>query len=49
MSVVGREAIVFIDITEYRTSGSPRRWVGTWDLVLIDGAWRMDAPHLASG
>jgi serine/threonine-protein kinase len=46
MSVARREAIVYIDITEYRTSGSPRHWVGTWDLVLINGAWRMDEPHL---
>jgi hypothetical protein len=46
MSVARREAVVYIDITEYRSSGSPRRWVGTWDLVLINGAWRMDDPHL---
>jgi hypothetical protein len=46
MSVARREAVVYIDITEYRTSGSPRHWVGTWDLVLINGAWRMDDPHL---
>jgi serine/threonine-protein kinase len=49
ISVARRKAVVYIDITEYRTSGSPRRWVGTWDLVLIDGAWRMDDPHLSGG
>jgi tRNA A-37 threonylcarbamoyl transferase component Bud32 len=49
MSLAGRDAVVYIDITEYRSSGAPRRWVGTWDLVLIDGAWRMDDPHLTGG
>jgi tRNA A-37 threonylcarbamoyl transferase component Bud32 len=49
MSVARREAVVFIDITEYRMSGAPRRWVGTWDLVLINGVWRMDEPHLTGG
>jgi hypothetical protein len=49
MSVARREADVYIDITEYRSSGSPRHWFGTWDLVLINGAWRMDDPHLAGG
>lgn len=49
MSVARREAVVYIDITEYRTSGSPRHWFGTWDLVLINGAWRMDDPHLSGG
>ncbi len=49
ISLARREAVVFIDITEYRRSGSPRHWVGTWDLVLINGAWRMDDPHLTGG
>ena len=49
MSVARREAVVFVDITEYRRTGEPRRWVGTWDLVLINGAWRMDDPHLSGG
>ena len=47
MSLARREAVVFIDITEYRTSGAKRRWVGTWDLVLSAGAWQLDDPHLA--
>lgn len=49
MSVSSRASVVSIDITEYRSSGSPRRWVGTWDLVLLNGAWLMDRPHLAAG
>jgi serine/threonine-protein kinase len=49
MSVARREAVVNIDITEYRRTGSSRHWFGTWDLVLISGAWRMDDPHLAGG
>jgi hypothetical protein len=49
ISLARGEAVVFIDITEYRRSGGPRRWVGTWDMVLINGAWRMDDPHLAGG
>jgi serine/threonine-protein kinase len=49
MSVARRTAVVFIDITEYRSAGAPRHWVGTWDLVLINGAWRMDDPHLSGG
>jgi hypothetical protein len=49
MSVSSRTAVVAIDITEYRSSGSPRRWVGSWDLVLINGAWLMDDPDLAAG
>jgi hypothetical protein len=49
MSVAGRQAVVSIDITEYRSSGAPRHWFGTWDLVLSGGAWLMDAPHLSGG
>jgi len=49
MSVARREAVVAIDITEYRTSGSARHWFGTWDLVLVDGRWLMDDPHLSGG
>ena len=49
MSVARREAVVFIDITEYRSSGAARHWVGTWDLVLVNGAWLMDEPHLSGG
>jgi eukaryotic-like serine/threonine-protein kinase len=48
MSVSSRTAVVAIDITEYRSSGSARRWVGSWDLVLINGAWLMDDPDLAA-
>jgi hypothetical protein len=48
MSLKSGEAVVSIDVSEYRTTGAVRRWVGTWDLVLINGAWRMDDPHLAA-
>ena len=38
-------ATVAVDIIEYRESGpSPRRFVGDWDLVLIDGRWLMSDP-----
>jgi hypothetical protein len=38
-------ATVAVDILEYRESGtSPRRFIGDWDLVLIDGRWRMHDP-----
>ncbi|MFL5669035.1 MAG: protein kinase domain-containing protein [Chloroflexota bacterium] len=49
MSVARRAAVVYIDITEYRRSGSARHWFGTWDLVLQDGRWLMDDPHLSGG
>ena len=38
-------ATVAVDIVEYRESGtSPRRFVGDWDLVLVDGEWLMNDP-----
>jgi hypothetical protein len=38
-------ATVAVDLIEYRESGpSPRRFVGDWDLVLVDGRWLMDDP-----
>jgi hypothetical protein len=49
MSVARREAVVYIDITEHRTSGAARHWYGTWDLVLSGGKWLMDQPHLSGG
>lgn len=49
MSVANRTAVVYIDITEHRSSGPSRHWYGTWDLVLINGVWLMDRPHLAGG
>ena len=49
MSADRREAVVSIDITEYRSSGPSRHWFGTWDLVLVSGAWLMDDPHLSGG
>lgn len=39
-------AVVAVDLIEYRSSGpSPRRFIGSWDLVLTDAGWRMDEPH----
>jgi hypothetical protein len=49
MSAARGEAVVFLDITEYRSAGAARRWIGTWDLVLSAGSWRMDDPHRAGG
>jgi cell division septation protein DedD len=38
-------ATVAVDLVEYRASGpSPRRFVGDWDLVLVDGRWLMNDP-----
>jgi serine/threonine-protein kinase len=48
LSVANREAVVWMDIAEYRTSGPARHWVGTWDLILVDGRWLMDDPHLSA-
>jgi hypothetical protein len=49
MSLAQRDAVVFVDLTEYRSSGAARHWFGTWDLVLLNGAWLMDEPHLSGG
>jgi eukaryotic-like serine/threonine-protein kinase len=39
-------ATVAVDLIEYRTvEPSPRRFVGWWELVLVDGRWLMDRPH----
>ena len=39
------KATVAVDLIEHRESGpSPRRFVGDWDLVLVDGRWLMDDP-----
>jgi serine/threonine-protein kinase len=46
MSLRERRSVVFVDLTEYRSSGpSPRRFVGTWELVLTQAGWLMDEPH----
>jgi serine/threonine-protein kinase len=38
-------ATVAVDLVEYRESGpSPRRFTGSWDLVLVDGVWLMNDP-----
>jgi eukaryotic-like serine/threonine-protein kinase len=39
-------ANVAVRLTEYRTvEPSPRTFTGSWDLVLIDGHWKLDQPH----
>ncbi|MBA2315246.1 MAG: hypothetical protein H0V87_07650 [Chloroflexi bacterium] len=42
-------AVVAVDLTEFRSSGEVRRYVGSWDLVLTDAGWRMDDPDLSGG
>jgi hypothetical protein len=39
-------ATVAVRLVEYRTvEPSPRSFAGSWDLVLVDGAWLLDQPH----
>jgi eukaryotic-like serine/threonine-protein kinase len=39
-------ANVAVSLTEYRTvEPSPRTFTGSWDLVLINGHWKLDQPH----
>lgn len=39
-------ARVAVSLTEYRTvEPSPRSFIGSWDLVLVDGRWLLDDPH----
>jgi hypothetical protein len=39
-------ANVAVRIVEYRTvEPSPRSFAGSWDLVLIDGHWKLNQPH----
>ena len=45
MSLTRGTAIVAVDLTEYRDNGSPRRWIGYWDMVLTSSGWLMDEPH----
>jgi len=45
MDVGAGTANVAVDLIEYRETGpSPRRFVGDWDLVLVDGRWLMSDP-----
>jgi cytoskeletal protein RodZ len=41
----GGSAAVQIDFTETYDAGSARRFVGWWELVLVDGHWLLDWPH----
>ena len=46
MSARAGTAVVAVDLIEYRTvEPSPRRFIGRWDLVLVNGQWLMDRPH----
>ena len=38
-------ATVQANFVETYDSGSSRRFVGYWELVLVDGRWLLDAPH----
>jgi hypothetical protein len=38
-------AIVQANFIETYDSGSSRRFVGFWELVLVDGRWLLDEPH----
>lgn len=45
VSNAGGRARVEISLTEYRSvEPSPRRFVGAWDLVRLDGRWVLDDP-----
>ncbi|MBA2721211.1 MAG: hypothetical protein H0U52_18510, partial [Chloroflexi bacterium] len=44
-SLAGRSAVVYVDLIEYRESEAPRRYRGTWDMVLSGSGWLMDEPH----
>jgi hypothetical protein len=50
MQVVDRDqddgdATVAVELVEHRSTGtSPRRFLGSWDLVWLDGAWLLDDP-----
>ncbi len=38
-------AIVQANFTETYEPGGSRQFIGFWELVLVDGRWRLDAPH----
>ncbi|MDQ3129122.1 MAG: protein kinase [Chloroflexota bacterium] len=44
-SLTRRTAVVDVDLIEYRESEAPRRFRGTWDLVLSSSGWLMDEPQ----
>jgi hypothetical protein len=37
-------ATVAVSLTEARTNGETRQWVGDWDLVLTSDGWRLNDP-----
>lgn len=44
-SLARGSAVVYVDLIEYRGSEAPRRYRGTWDLVLSGSGWLMDEPR----
>jgi hypothetical protein len=38
-------AKVQVDFIETKESGATRRFIGWWDLVLVDGRWLLDHPN----
>jgi hypothetical protein len=38
-------ATVQANFVETYDSGSSRRFIGWWELILVDGRWLLDAPH----
>jgi hypothetical protein len=47
VSESGDRATVAVTVVEIGSSGS-RTWVGTWQLVRINGVWLLDQPNLAA-
>ena len=46
VNVSAGTARVSLTLVEYRTvAPSPRTFVGSWDLVLINGRWLLNDPH----
>lgn len=44
-SQTSRTATVQANFVETYDSGGSRRFIGYWELVLVDGRWLLDAPH----
>jgi len=49
VSLSGAQAVVAVDLTEYRSGGEIRRYTGSWDMVLTQAGWRMNDPDLTGG
>jgi len=44
ISQSANQAVVAVDLREYRSDGAVRHYVGTWDMVLTGDGWRMNDP-----